>query len=54
VDARVELDAYQRGDEAALGRALQLLDAIEQEFETARTIVRSLTSEDEDEPWTRL
>ena len=33
-------------------RAVKLLDAIEQDLETARAIVRDLTNEDE--PWTRL
>jgi hypothetical protein len=52
VDARSELSAFLRGDAMAGGRALELLDAIEQDLETAHAIVRNLTSEDE--PWTRL
>jgi hypothetical protein len=53
-DAHGELSAYSRGDAAGAGRALELLNAIGQDLDAAQALVRSLTAEGPDLPWTRL
>jgi hypothetical protein len=52
VDAHHELDARMKGDGDAVGRALELLDSIDQDLGIVRAIVLRLPIENE--PWERL
>jgi hypothetical protein len=54
VDAYRELSKYVRGDGSGAGHALELLETIGGELETAHWLVRGLPGDEVAEPWDRL